>query len=285
MSSWSLMSSRLFSKVKPRVSSCLTSRMTRRKGLLVGAAAVMLTAGTIPILGGCQYVAPMIPAIVKACIDVLITLLDEPIATLPADYRLCGYHDWPADGVNQSGDVLKGGRTKYCVYCSEVPGEPVYLQLNCAGELYPLSIRRTLDGLNVAYQDHMEIVEFTCTERILTQVGFDVDSFQNKASAVFITPNERVMPDVSRYKSLSMSIDNRCAPKHGDFFVKEGSTVRLEGEIDEVAHYAMTIGLEQLEFDEGGIHWTILANANFSSIVIFKDAKFYESRFIFAPAE
>lgn len=80
-----------------------------------------------------------------------------------------------------------------------------------------------------------------------------------------------------------MSIDGAPARPDGDTPVDAGAAVHLSGDFDEVAHYAAELGVRSVEFRDGKDAWTVDVNRDFPAIAIFRNGRFVEARFLFAP--
>jgi hypothetical protein len=70
-----------------------------RRPLALGAAMLALGALALPVMSGCSSLPYVIHAAVSVCKPLLTAILDDPVDTLPPQYRFCGSPEWQVRGL------------------------------------------------------------------------------------------------------------------------------------------------------------------------------------------
>jgi len=237
-------------------------------------AAVGIATVTMLVAPGCQTVLPIaVHAAISACIELVKSLVDEPADQLPQGYIPCDSFEWE----------VEGRELKFCVFCNPSVRSEVFIQFGCTGKYYPMRLRRIERPESPDTVDGISIEKIRCDERLLLDVRSTVAPFMAGIQCTMRVPNDRVLPSLENYGTLDARIDDAPAPRDGDFLVDAGVVVELDGSFDEVAHYAMTCGILELAFKDGGSMWTVHANPDVSAIAVFRDGELYDARFLFAP--
>lgn len=249
-----------------------SGRLLRR--IAIAAAVAGIGTGAILSTTGCSTIAPfVINAALRACIELICSLFDAPVQTLPFGYSHCGSNTWQ----------LPDRSISFCAYCPGGSSGPVYVQMNCEGPYYPLVPRRLGEPASNDVVETISIESYDCDDRFLAEIGTMVDLHRQRADAQIVVPSARVLADRSAYSDLEVLVDGADAPERGDFAVAAGSRLRIAGDLEEVAHYAMTAGVEEISFADGKDRWTIHANPEFSAIAVYRNGGFEDARFLFAP--
>jgi hypothetical protein len=259
------------------LSRSLLSRASRRSAVL-GAVAATLGAASLPALTGCQTLPYVANAVVSLCAPLLTAILDHPVDTLPPTYSLCEQHVWRA----------RGEEIRFCLHCSTVPTDPLYVQLNCEGMFYPLKLRPPTeraprDRARTSTSDGIHLSKMDCDEYLLAIAEARYDAVTGAGEATMVLPNARVLPGTGGYPTLEIRVDGVPTEPDGRTGVDASTAVHLAGDFDEVAHYAAELGVRSVEFRDGKDAWTVDVNHEFSAIAIFRNGRFVEARFLFAP--
>lgn len=240
----------------------------------IATAATGIGAGALLALAGCNTIGMiLVDAAMRACVELVCSLFDAPVATLPSGFVPCGSNTWE----------LPDRRITFCAYCSSAPDGTIYVQMDCDGPYFPLRARRLVEPPASDVSETVSIERYDCDDRFLAEIGTMVDLHRRRATAELVLPSARTCADRSGYDDLDVRVDGRAAPATGDFEVAAGSRLSIDGDLDEVAHYAMTIGVEELSFADGPDRWTVYANASVSAIATYRNGAFEEARFLFAP--
>jgi hypothetical protein len=250
----------------------------RRRPLALGATVLALGALTLPVLSGCSTLPYVLHAAVSICKPLLTAILDDPVDTLPPQYRFCGSHEWR----------VRGAQVRFCLYCSPDAADPVYIQLDCEGKFHPLKPRTADDGHPAEPTldaGGLIIDKLSCEEHLLAIAQASADEFRSRADATIVLPNDRVLPDVTPYDGIRVHIDGASALPDGKTEVGAGAAVRVFGDFDQVARYAAELGVRSLEFRDGNDAWSVEVNHQYAAIAIFRNAQLVETRFLFAPAD
>lgn len=254
------------------------SRASRR-GILLGAVAATMGVAALPVLPGCQTIPYVANAVVSLCAPLLTAILDVPVDALPPHYTLCERHLWRA----------RGEEIRFCLFCSTIPTEPLYVQLGCEGKYYPMKLRAPTerpprDGARAnSVDDGIHLAKLDCDQFLLAIAEARYDAIHGTGEATMVLPNERPLPAIEGYPTLEVSIDGAPARPDGDTPVEAGAAVHLSGDFDEVAHYAAELGVRSVEFRDGKDAWNVDVNRDFPAIAIFRNGRFVEARFLFAP--
>ena len=249
-----------------------SGRLLRR--IAIATAVAGIGAGAILSSTGCSTIAPfVINAALRACIELICSLFDAPVQTLPYGYSHCGSNTWQ----------LPDRSISFCAYCPSGSTGPVYVQMNCEGPYYPLLPRRIEEQPSKQVVETISIESYDCDDRFLAEIDAMVDLHRQRAQARVIVPTSRFLADRSAYSDLEVAIDGSPAPARGDYPVEAGAKLVISGDVEQVAHYAMTVGVEEISFADGGDRWTIHANAEHSAIAVYRNGRFEEARFLFAP--
>lgn len=249
-----------------------TGRLLRRIAIVAAAAGV--GTGALFSASGCSTIAPfLIDATLRACLQLISSLFDAPVQSLPPGYSSCGTNTWQ----------LPDRSITFCAYCPDVGTGPVYVQMECQGPFYPLVPRRLDEQPTKALAETISIESYDCEDRFLAEIGAMVDVHRQRAEARLVVPSGRVLADRSAYSDLEVLVDGVEAPVKGDFHVASGTKLWIAGTLQEVAHYAMTAGVEELSFSDGADRWTVYANAEWSAVALYRNDVFEDARFLFAP--
>ena len=249
-----------------------------RRGMIAGALALALTAAAVPALSGCNAVPFVMNTVLSWCLQAVSKVLAEPLDTLPASYSACGQHTWS----------VRGEKVKFCLYCSPIPSDPVLVQLDCAGDYYPIKLRDRAAASpadEISDNGQAGIQQLQCDQYLLSLAQAQTDEFQSRVDASIIAPNRRPLPSIEGYDELAIEVDGMPFAPDGAIEVRAGSAVRIHGAFEQAARYAAEAGIRSLEFREDGNAWAIELNPEFSAIAIFKNARLVETRFLFAPPE
>ena len=250
--------------------------VARRRGVVAGALAIALTAASVPALAGCKAVPYMVHTLVSWCLPILSRVFDDPLSALPHGYAPCGRHTWS----------VRGEEIKFCLYCSPDPAQPVLVQLNCAGDFYPMRFRdhatRPPTGAP-GTGDRAGPIKMPCDEYIVSIAQAATDEFRSRADASIIAPNRRALPSADSYDDLEIQVDGLPLRPDGILEIESGSALRIRGAFEQVARYAAEVGVRSIEFRDGNTSWAIEVNHEFSAIAIFRNGRLAETRFLFAP--
>jgi hypothetical protein len=242
---------------------------------------VLVAGGAIGLGGalalpGCETVGGFVATAVHVCVPIIRSLLNLPLPELPAGYTSCGDPTvWTEHGHSLT----------FCFYCSPTDPRRVYVQMNCQGDYYPLSVRPIGSPSSIGVDEGVHLEKLGCEEQLLMRARASYDEWTGHAAASFDCPNARVFPDASGYASLVVAVDGRRVEVASDFKVDFGQAVTIEGKLDEVAHYAMISGLRELSFRSGGVSYAVVVNPEVSAMMLFKDGACIDSRLLFAPVQ
>ena len=245
-----------------------------RRSALVLVAGGAIGLGGAATLQGCETLGGLVATAVHVCVPIIRSLLNLPLPELPAGYGACGNpRTWTEEGHSVT----------FCFYCSALDPRRIYVQMNCQGDYYPLTMRPIGSPSPVGIDEGVHLEKLGCEEQLLLRARASYDEWSGQASAEFACPNARIFPDPSGYASLIVSVDGRRIDLARDFKVDFGQQVALEGKLDEVAHYAMIAGLSELSFRTNGVEYTAFVSREFSALMLFKGDTCIEQRFLFAP--
>lgn len=253
-------------------------RRPSRRGMIAGALALALVASAVPALSGCKAVPFMMNTVLSWCLQAVSKVLAEPVNALPAGYSACGQHTWS----------VRGEKVKFCLYCSPVPSDPVLVQLDCAGDFYPIKLRdreHAAPAGTISESGQAGIQQLQCDQYLLSLAQAQTDEFQSRVDASIIAPNRRPIPSIQGYDELGIEVDGTPFVPDGTVEVRAGAAIRIHGAFDQVARYVAEAGVRSIEFREDGNAWAIDLNPEFSAIAVFKNARLVETRFLFAPPE
>jgi hypothetical protein len=251
----------------------------RRRFQPAGRVLAFLAAGGVAACGmvaapGCETLVPIaVHATVTACIEMIKSLFDAPADQLPEGYIPCNNFVWP----------IQGHELKFCLFCNPAVPNEAYVQFQCEGKYYPLRLRRIERPAAASTEERLSIESIKCHERFLLEIESTIAPFMSGATCAMRSPNQRVLPSVAHYGTLDVRIDGAPAPRDGDFTVEAGSRIELDGSFDEVAHYAMICGVDELTFKDSQGLWNVHANPDVSAIAIFRNGTLHDARFLFAP--
>jgi hypothetical protein len=252
---------------------CVT--LFSRRRLIAGALAATIGSGAIGLGTGCQAVPALVGVGVQLCIETIKTLLDAPRQEPPPNSEPCGRIEW----------WVRGYLLKFCFTCDPTqPGE-IFVQFDCAGDFFPMKLRRIREAPSDILENGIHIKKLDCDQRLLAAGAAAMDIARQLGELQLSAPNHRVFPDRSKYQQLDVFIDGLPAPRRGDFSVDAGANISLAGDLDELAHYAMTIGVTELSYTDGSDLWEIHTNPEVSAIMVLKNDAYYDGRFLFAPKE
>lgn len=245
-----------------------------RKSLLLLATGSALGVGGVTALQGCDTIGSLVATAVQVCVPLIRTLLNLPVAELPPGYSACGEpQTWEQNGHS----------AEFCLYCSPFDPATMYLQLNCQGDYYPLSLRRLGSSEPVSFDEGIHLEKLSCEEQLLMRAKSTYDAWNGRATASFACPNERLFPSAAGYATLAVTVDGKAVEGGRDFKVEFGQQVDLAGSLDEVAHYAMTSGLNGLSFRADDAFYEVAVNSAFSAMMVFRNGVCIDTRFLFAP--
>ncbi len=247
-----------------------------QKGSLLMATSAVLLCGSAPTLTGCDRLTESVAVIVgEECARLIREVLDNATNHLPNGFEWCGSSEW------QCNDQV----VRHCYYCSKHDRSKIYVQQDCEGKYYPVRQRYLGSptagtgpiGPSVAL--HECLTKFTLSSKVKTDEAF------KRGAGQFLSPDDRMLPRIAGYTDLTVTINGEPIAGVDDFRIDEGSLVSIEGPIEEVAHYAMIIGIEELSLNDGGDNWEIFLNREACALMAFKNDTFVETRFLFAPSE
>ena len=253
-----------------------------RRPLALGAAMLALSALALPVMSGCSSLPYVIHAAVSVCKPLLTAILDDPVDTLPPQYRFCGSPEWQ----------VRGAEVRFCLYCSPDPADPVYIQLDCEGQFHPLKPRGADGGDDGGGQPPVATLDeggriidkLACDEYLFAIAQATADEFRSRADATIVLPNDRVLPELAPYGGIRLQLDGVPAAPDGESVTAAGTAVRVHGDFDQVARYAAELGIRSLEFRDGNDAWSVEVNHEYAAIAIFRNAQFVEARFLLAPS-
>jgi len=251
------------------------------RGRKSAVAALILAMGTsagvggLSLASGCQAVGPIVTsAAVQACMEIIRRLFNLPLDHLPPGFVPCG----PAESWQH-----RDGVTVFCFYCSEADPYIAYMQMDCQGPFHPLKMRPMGSSTQLTYVDAMSIESMSCEEQLMLRAQSSYDRFHGRLQTKVKSPNNRMLPDPSAYPSLEVRIDGQRLLSRTDFPVRFGETIELHGTVDEVAHYAMTAGVNEITFRDGSDLYEVFVNPRFSAKLVFKNGVCIEKGLLFAP--
>ena len=244
--------------------------------LLTACAAIGGTGATITT--GCQTIPFLADAVVRTCVQIVSELLDLASLQLPAGYELCGAPIvW----------TVHDGTLKACLYCSKSNPGKVYVQLDCSGKFYPMYLRpierKPRDVMEDVSPGEPGLYKVFCDELFLTQVQAQYNEWQQRISVALSSPNLRMLPSTQAYRTLTVVVDGVPMQSAVDFDVEFGSMIALEGDVAEVAHYAMNAGVDSIMFEDQGKSYEIHMNREISAMMVFANERCIYKRFLFAP--
>ena len=245
-----------------------------RRSLLVLVAGSTIGLGSALALQGCETMGGLVATAVHVCVPIIRMLLNLPLSDLPAGYTSCGAPEvWEEGGHSAS----------FCFYCSPLDPQKVYVQMNCEGDYYPLTVRPIGSPKPIEVYEGVHLEKLTCDEQLLMRARASYDEWRGRVSAEFECPNARIFPDPSGYSSLTVTIDGTTVDFAEDFKVGFGQVVAIEGKLDEVAHYGMISGLRELSVRTGPVSYTAFLNREVSAMMLFRGDTCVDTRFLFAP--
>ena len=243
---------------------------------LVMCAATVIVFGSIPLLSGCEHPAGGLVKIVGSeCAKIFKDLMDAPIYRLPAGCAHIGTRLWEKNGRS----------TKFCFYADPQNDQILYIQFECEGAYYPMTMRRVFDPSPITAADGTTISSYDCALHFFRQTTVRSDAQGTRGMGQFVCPDDRVLASIAGYKDLTLEVNGRFVKSELEVAVEAGSMVTIEGLIDEVAHYAMSIGVEELTFMDGGDSYEVFLDRDVSALMMFRNDTFVECRFLFAPTQ
>jgi hypothetical protein len=249
-------------------------------GTTVASIVVALGALSIPFIGGCTSIPAQARALIELCPKLIDAIEGLPRNTLPSGYTDCGEIIWKDRGIEIS----------FCLYCSPVDPERVFVQKDCRGPYYPMQRARPRDKpvfspfSTVSDSSPPFVSQFGCEELATTAAVGRLDEDTWIIDTTIIVPNDRMLPSSREYLGLAVEIDGRAAWPDGTTAIDAGAALRVQGRISEVAHYAATLGLRCVEFRAAGDAWAVDVHPDLPAYAVFKNGKLINHGFIFAPA-
>lgn len=245
-----------------------------RRSVVVLVAGAAIGLGGLAALQGCRTIVPIIDTALTVCVNAIRSLLDRPDDELPAGFVQCGPPlVW----------TERGNEVKFCFYCSPADPMTVYMQLNCTGPFYPLTMRAIGSNAPITVEEGLTLEQMDCRETLLARARSSYDAATRRVTASFASPNDRIFPDPSAYATLEVTVDGTRITNPRDFKVAARREVALSGSLDEVAHYAMVSGLRELAFRDGNARYEAFVNRDFSAMMLFKNGVCVDQRLLFAP--
>lgn len=243
--------------------------------------AIAVVAGTSLALGGvtsmqgCQTIAPAVYFAAKTCIELIKELVDSPLAELPAGYERCGDPAvWP----------VRDQYLMFCFYCSAADPNKMYVQFDCTGKFYPFTVRPVEGSGPEVDRGGSGIDSADCDEWLFMKARAAYSDWNDETVVDLEVPNDRVFPDLGPYATLAVSVDGLPVTPGRDFAVESGRQLHIEGSLHEVAHFAMTAGVEELSFSHDGVRYELFLNPDVSAIMVFKDGACVMKGPLFKPA-
>lgn len=247
-----------------------------RRGVALGAIAAAMAAASVPALSGCHAAPQIIQAAMTICPPIIEAVLNLPRHTLPEGFEPCGERTWS----------VRGATVRLCFHCSRDPSEPVFVQFGCGGKYYPVypaPAQGRPGWKDDALDTGVHLSKLECEEMLLALAEGKADEFRRRVQASIVMPNERLMPSVAGYRSITLTLDGAAFVPDGGDPVRAHAAVGIEGTVEEVAHYAAAVGVRSLEFREGGTAWAIEVCPGFPVAAVFRNGELVESMILFAP--
>ncbi len=252
------------------------ARRGARHGMCRFSLAAAIALCGVPLLGGCDRLAEALTVVVGAeCANLIRVLFEQPVERLPQGYVLCQTHEW----------TRKSNTAKFCLYCDPEDELKVYVQLNCEGDYYPMQTRRLLDTTPTTTKNGTTLSAFDCTVRFYAASESTCNLNFTWCMGQFETPDDRVLPSIAGYTDLALYTDGHAIKAAVDTPIAGGTLITIEGGIDQVAHYAMTLGVEEFSVTDTDDHYEVFLNREFSAIMVFKNDAFMDCRLLFAPEQ
>ena len=241
---------------------------------LAVATGTSLGLGGVTAMQGCETIAPAVYFAAKTCIELIKEMADSPRDRLPVGYERCGEPVvW----------TVRDQWISFCFYCSDASPNEMYVQIDCTGKYFPFSTRPVPGVQPPPGQGGSGIDTIDCDEWLLTKAIAAYDEWSARTVVELEVPNDRVLPDIDPYTTLGVAIDGAPVSPGRDFSAESGQRLRLEGSMKEVAHFAMTAGVEEMTFSHDGARYEVFLNADVSAIMVFKDGACIFKGPLFAP--
>ncbi|MFM7052660.1 MAG: hypothetical protein ACKOYN_11110 [Planctomycetota bacterium] len=243
------------------------------------ALAAVLGGSFLAFAPGCALTPAIVDAAITVCRAVIMQVLDRPTDELPPGYEPCGSDSW----------TVHGRTVRFCFFCRPGTQEPPIVQLDCEGAYYPF--KRSVQAADphrprplspTAAHDGISIEKLDCSERLLAAGEARCDPTLAFASFTIIAPNDRELPHSEHYPELEVLVDGR--PSDGAH-APRGSAISVDGPFEQAAHYAASLGVQELSFRADGAHWSVAFNPAFGAAAVFRNGAFHHARFVFAPAQ
>lgn len=243
------------------------------------ALAAVLGGSFIALAPGCSLTPAIVDAAITVCRAVIMQVLDRPTEELPPGYEPCGSDTW----------TVHGRTVRFCFFCDPAGEQPPVVQLDCEGDYYPF--KRSVQASDpprprplapTAAHEGLSIEKLECSERLLAAGEARCDPTLSFASFTIVTPNDRELPEPAHYAGLDVLVDGR--PPVGSMAAR-GSAIAVEGPFEQAAHYAASLGVQELSFHADGAHWSVAFNPAFGAAAVFRNGAFHHARFVFAPAQ
>ena len=148
-----------------------------------------------------------------------------------------------------------------------------------------MTMRRVFDPSPITAADGTTISSYDCALHFFRQTTVRSDAQGTRGMGQFVCPDDRVLASIAGYKDLTLEVNGRFVKSELDVAVEAGSMVTIEGLIDEVAHYAMSIGVEELTFMDGGDSYEVFLDRDVSALMMFRNDTFVKCRFLFTPTQ
>jgi len=245
-----------------------------RRSVIVLVAGATIGLGGVTALQGCRTIVPIIDTAISVCINAIRSLANRPIEGLPPGFGECGQPVvW-----NE-----RGHEVKFCFFCNPADPLTIYMQLNCDGPYYPLTMRAVGSDSPITVEEGLSLEKMDCREMLLARARSTFDQATRRVTASFASPNDRIFPNPSAYTTLAVTVDGLRISAPRDFKVGAQRQIVLSGDLDEVAHYAMIAGLREIAFRDGNARYQAFLNRDVSAMMLFKNGACVDERLLFAP--
>lgn len=249
-----------------------------RRSLILLASCATIGGTGATFTTGCESLPAAAGVIVSACVQVVAELLDMATPNLPSGYEPCGAPIvW----------TVHNGTIKACLYCSKANPRKVYVQLDCSGKFYPMNLR-PIEGKPAPLMEGVDpgepgLYKVFCDELFIAQARATYDEWRRRVQVSIDSPNLRMLPSPAGYRTLTVLIDGAPVSFDAGFEIEYGTSIELEGEVDDVARYAMNAGVQSIMFEDGGKSYEIHLNREISAMMVFENEQCIDKRLLFAP--